>query len=263
MGMTPAGRRAPAQEADVKETAAALASEVERLSGRVARLEEEKAALTGFIAVAAHELVVPLVMVESYAAMLSDRLEGEEHADSREDLDTLARGSARTRLMIETLLSEARSTERPLRRRPVDLNEVVGHCVMLLGPEFSARGAQVEVGELPEVLGEEALLSGVFVNLLSNALKYSPRRGGSIRIDAAREPAHWRLRVHSDGVAIPVEDQERIFEPFHRGRAERRAKGAGLGLAICRRIIERHGGTIGVSSPTGMGNAFFFTLPAR
>jgi signal transduction histidine kinase len=229
----------------------------------VAELEEEKAALTGFVAVAAHELVVPLVMAESYAAIVGERLEGPAHADSRQDLDALARGAARTRLMIETLLSDARATERPLRRRPVDLNRVVEECVTLLAPEVSARGAQIEVDELPEVLGEEALLSGVFVNLLHNALKYSPRQGASIRIDAARERAQWRLRVHTEGVPIPDEDRERIFEPFHRGRSERRAKGAGLGLAICRRIVERHGGTIGVSSPGGIGNAFFFTLPAR
>jgi signal transduction histidine kinase len=127
----------------------------------------------------------------------------------------------------------------------------------------SARGAEVEIGELPEVLGEEALLGSVFVNLIFNALKYSPRQGGSIRIGAVRELRQWRLTVESEGPTIPHEDRERIFEPFHRARTERRERGAGLGLTICRRIVERHGGTIGVAPANSSGNLFFFTLPSR
>lgn len=254
--MRPAGRRPRAGRGG-------YADEIERLAARVAELEEEKAALESFAALAAHELVVPLVMTESYASIVRERLDGDAHAPSRRDLDALARGAARTRLLIESLLQDARSNERPLRRQRVDLNRVVRDCVLLVEPEVSARCAQVEVGELPEVLGEEALLGSVFVNLLFNALKYSPRQGGSIRIRAIRELSQWRVLVESDGPPIPYEDRERIFEPFHRARTERRERGAGLGLTICRRIVERHGGTIGVVPANGSGNRFFFTLPSR
>jgi signal transduction histidine kinase len=259
--MTPAERSPRAYEPDTSEDLDVLASQVERLSARIAALEEEKAALEGFAAVAAHELVVPLVMAESYAAIVSDRLA--DDVQSRRDLDALSRGAARARLLVEMLLHDARASERPLQRRPVDLAVVVRECVALVGPEVTARGARIEVADLPTVFGEEPLLRSVFTNLIFNALKYSPRQGGTIEVGVNRELTEWRFFVRSEGPTIPLEDRERIFEPFNRARLERRESGAGLGLAICRRIVERHGGTIGVTSANSSGNAFYFTLPAR
>lgn len=243
--------------------------EPERREARVAALEAENAALRAektaletYAAVAAHELVVPLVMTESYAAIVADRLDGPEHADSRDDLAALARNAARSRLLVETILHDARASARPLDRRPVDLDAVVRDTLAVLAPEVAARGARIALGPLPVVSGEEALLAGLFANLIVNALKYSPRQGGVIGIDAQREDGGWRLAVSSEGSPIPVEDRERIFEPFHRARTERRTRGTGLGLPICRRIVERHGGTIAVSAAGGTGNRFHFTLPA-
>ncbi len=268
--MTPAERSPRAYEPGARTAAPSHEDEVDRLTARVAALEDEKAvleaekaALEGFAAVAAHELVVPLIMTESYAAIVGDRLAGTDHEDSSADLARLGRSAARTRRLVETLLTDARASSRPLRLQPVDLNAIVGECVGLMAPEIDERGAEVEVAELPTVAGEEVLLSGLFTNLIFNALKYSPRQGGRIRIGASRESAEWRFLVQSEGPTIPLEDRERIFEPFHRARSERRERGAGLGLAICRRIVERHGGTIGVTAANGSGNAFYFTLPAR
>ena len=213
-----AGSRMPRRQAHLPtRSAAMLEREVKTLSARVEQLEREKAAVEAFAAVAAHELVEPLVMTEAYAMMVSDRLDADQHADSRRDLDALSRGAARLRLLIETL---------------------------------------------PTVEGEEALLSGLFANLLINALKYSPRQSPQIRVRAQHEAQGWRIEVESSGPTIPVEDRERIFEPFHRGTGERRARGAGLGLATCRRIVERHGGAIGVRAANGSGNVFHFTLPS-
>jgi light-regulated signal transduction histidine kinase (bacteriophytochrome) len=239
-----------------------LQYEVERLAARVATLEREKAQLEAFAAVAAHELVEPLVMTEAYASILSERLHGPDHADSRQDLDALARGVARMRVLAESLLHEARSDDRELELKQVDVGAMVRDCVELLRPEIGARRAHVEVEDLPDVVAEEALLSGVFSNLLINALKYSPREGATIHIGGAREPAECRYFIDSEGPAIPFSERERIFELYQRGRDERRVSGAGLGLAICRRIVERHGGTIGVVSLNGSGNRFQFTLPA-
>jgi signal transduction histidine kinase len=211
--------------------------------------------------VAAHELVEPLVMTEAYASMVSDRLDQDEHADSRRDLDALSRGAARMRLLVETLLNDARSSGREVVREPVDLNRVVTDCLSLLAPEVAARGTQIELERLPTAEGEEPLLSGLFANLLINALKYSPRNATAIGVRAVREADAWRFEVESEGPTIPVEDRQRIFEPFHRGTGERRARGAGLGLATCRRIVERHGGEIGVRPAGSGGNIFYFTLP--
>jgi signal transduction histidine kinase len=235
---------------------------VAALEGENAALRAEKTALEAYAALAAHELVVPLVMTESYAAIVSERLEGPEHTDSRRDLAALARNAARSRLLVETMLHDARSSVGPLQRGPVDLGAVVRETLALLEPEVAARGARIELGALPTVPGDEALLGGLFANLIVNALKYSPRQDGVIGIDARREDGLWRVTISSEGPPIPVEDRERIFEPFHRARTERRARGTGLGLAICRRIVERHGGTIGVTAAEGSGNRFHFTLPA-
>jgi light-regulated signal transduction histidine kinase (bacteriophytochrome) len=235
--------------------------EAERLSARVEQLERENAALEAFAGVAAHELVEPLVITEAYATMVADRLDEDEHADSRRDLAVLARTVSRTRLLLEALLHDARSTGQHLPQRAVDLGDVVDQCLELLGPEIDARGASLQVTDLPTVRGNESLLNGLFTNLLMNALKYSPRYGAEIAVHASRNGHGWQISIDSEGPTIAVEDRERIFDPYQRGRGERRARGAGLGLAICRRIVKRHGGHIGVQPANGGGNRFFFTLP--
>jgi signal transduction histidine kinase len=229
---------------------------------RIAELEDEKEAVETFAAVAAHELLAPLVLADAYATTVRDALDEDLYSDARRDLDALRRASARTRLLVETLLHDARSHGRPLRLRPVDLNEVVGESLSLLAPEIDVRGAEVQRADLPEVSGEETLIGAVFTNLLLNALRYGPRERAKILVDAARDDGNWRLSVQSEGPTIPVADRERIFERYHRGRGERRARGAGLGLTICRRIVERHGGEIGVTDANGGANRFYFTLPA-
>lgn len=240
----------------------ALRTELERLTSRVVQLEREKADVEAFAAVAAHELVEPMVMAEAYAAIVSDRLSGPEHADSRRDLDTLSRGMARMRLLAESLLYEARSSERKLEFEPVSMAEVTADCLALLRPEVDARRASVDIGELPDVLGEPTLLSGVMSNLLVNALKYSPRQSARIQVSGDRHNGVCRFAVDSEGPAIAPEARLRIFEAYERGPGERRAVGAGLGLAICKRIVQRHGGEIGVTDIGGAGNRFHFTLPA-
>ena len=238
-------------------------NELERLTVRVVQLEHEKADVEAFAAVAAHELVEPLVMAEAFAAIVSERLTGAEHADSRRDLDTLGRGMARMRLLAESLLYEARSSERELQLRPVSMAQVARDCIRLLRPEIDARGAVLEVGELPDALGEPILLSGLMSNLLVNALKYSPREGARIQVNGAREDGVCRFTVDSEGPAIAPEARARIFEAYERGPGERRVVGAGLGLAISKRIVQRHGGEIGVTDVDGgSGNRFHFTLPA-
>ena len=237
-------------------------AEILLLHARIKKLEREKADIEAFAAMAAHELLAPLVMIDAYAAMVSDRVDEELHADSRRDLDALRRGAVRTRLLVETLLHNARSHGRPLQRRPIDVNLVLRECLTLLAPEIHSRGAEVQVAALPEVCGEEPLISALFTNLLMNALKYGPRDRGKILVDANLENACWRFSVQSQGPTIPAADRERIFEPYHRGRGERRARGASLGLTICRQIVERHGGQIGVRAANGGDNRFYFTLPA-
>jgi len=237
-------------------------SERTRLLVRIAELEREKAALERFAAEAAHELLTPLVMIDAYAATALERLDDEVDADSLSDLDALRRAAARSRQLVQTLLEHARARRRPLERRPVDVGVVVRETLTLLAPEIRARGAEVEVGELPQVEADATLLAAVFTNLLTNALKFGPREAPKISVLARPDPAGWRFLVQSEGRAIAPEDRERIFEPYRRGRDERRTRGTGLGLAICREIVAWHGGSMSVKSVDGRHNAFWFTLPA-
>ena len=194
--------------------------EILRLRERITELEREKEAVEGFAAVAAHELLTPVVLLH--------------HASFR-DL--------------------------PLQKQPVDLDALLRDCVALLGPELRRRNSQIEVETaLPCLPVEEPLIGAVFINLLANALKYGPRHGSTIRVGAAAEPGVWRLSVRSEGNPIPAEDRDEIFRAYRRGSGERRARGSGLGLYICRQIVERHGGEITVVSAGG-GNCFAFTLP--
>jgi two-component system, chemotaxis family, sensor kinase Cph1 len=240
-----------------------LAARVEELERERAEQEREHRELKDFVAMAAHELLNPLVMTEAYAMIIAERAGYGLELESRHDLSTLATLSARARLTVEALLTDARDSDLPLTREHVDLSEVIADCLEALQPEIRAREARVAVDPMPVVEGNPALLAGVFGNLLSNALKYGPRDGGDIHVSVARSEAGWTFAVQGPGPAIPAFERERIFEPWQRGHEERRAKGAGLGLAIVRRIVERHGGEVGVTSPSESTNSFFFTLPHR
>jgi signal transduction histidine kinase len=237
-------------------------TERRRLLGRIAELERDKAALDRFAADAAHELLTPLVMIDAYAATALERLHDELDADSVSDLDALRLAAARSRQLVQTLLEHARSRRRPLERRDVEVDALVREALTLLAPEIRARGVAVEVGELPRVEADVTLIVAVFTNLLTNALKFGPREGAKIRVVAREDPDGWRFVIQSQGRAIAAEDAERIFEPYRRGRDERRTRGTGLGLAICREIVVWHGGRMGVESTEGGRNAFWFTLPA-
>src|SRR4051812_20589736 len=239
-----------------------LEAENRQLHRRIASLEAEKADVEAFAAVAAHELLAPLVLADAYATTVADRLDEDLHAAAHRDLDALRRAASRTRLLVETLLHDASSLNRPLQRRAIDLNVLLRDCRTVLAPEIRARGADVQVADLPQAYGEETLIGAVFTNLLLNALRYGPRNAGTIHVDAALEDDGCRCSVQSAGPTIPVADRERIFECYHRGRGERRARGVGLGLSICRRIVERHGGQIGVTAVGAGVNSFYFTLPA-
>lgn len=231
------------------------------LTARVRELELERDALRDFAAGAAHELVAPLVMIEAYSTMAPLNLDPAAHREARLDVEAIGRIAARARLLVEALLAEAVARDEPLSLRPVDLATVLADVEHTVAPELAAQDAVVESGELPTVPGEPALLRAVFMNLVVNALRYAPRGNVRLRVGAWRGPAgHWTVAVDSNGPTVSTTDRERIFEPYQRGQGERRTRGAGLGLAICRRIVERHGGEIGVA-PRNDGNRFWFTLP--
>jgi light-regulated signal transduction histidine kinase (bacteriophytochrome) len=211
---------------------AALEAEIARLQVRAGELEREKAELAAFAAVAAHELLEPLVMTEAYATMVCDRLDARRHAALRRDLDVLGRDAARVRVLVEALLHDACAGGRPRRRR-VDLAAVVRECLRPLAPEIAARGARVEMEPLPCVVGDEQLIAVVLSALLTTAVRCG-RSGGRITLRATRRAGRRSIVLLTDGLVLPVEER----------------------LELCRHLVERHHGEIGISS-----DELVFALP--
>ena len=245
-----------------QDVATALEAENRRLAGRVETLEREAAQLEEFAAMAAHEILQPLVINEACATSIRERAEDGLDAASREELDVIINVSSRVRWVVEAMLVNARNHGRALPRESVDVAAVVRDCVATLEPSITAHNARVRIGPMPVVPANAALLAGVFGNLLTNALKFAPASGIEISITAHRSEARWEFGVESPGPAIPQGDRARIFERWNRGHNGARAKGSGLGLALVRQIVEQHGGEVGVRSPRKSINRFYFTLPA-
>jgi signal transduction histidine kinase len=230
----------------------------DELHERLAELQRENEALRAFVAQAAHELIQPLIVAETYATLASADLSAEQD-DAREALERLRRTAVRARLLVDSLLLDADRERNALAFAPVDLFEALGNALDLLGPEVESRKTLLVVEELPTVEGDDAGIVAVFRNLLSNALRYG-REGGSIKVSAELHSQEWRIFVDNDGEELSREERARIFDRFTRGAS--RATGYGLGLSICRCIVDRHGGRIGAGPAPQGGNRFFFTLPA-
>jgi signal transduction histidine kinase len=246
--------------ADAQAEAERLRRRVRELKTQVDSLSEHSRSMEGFAATAAHQLSEPLIVAESGAIMVAEDLGEALDPELRARLDAIGRGAARARQMVDALLLDARSGS-GLELKPVDTARIVAQVLDDLTPQLRERGVVAQVGALPTVHAEPRLLSVVFHNLIGNAIKYGPRDGGLIQIEATSDDDGCRLSVASGGPTLSEQEALRVFEPWRRVPGERRVPGSGLGLAICKRLIERLGGTIGVE-PEPAGNRFYFVLPA-
>jgi PAS domain S-box-containing protein len=228
---------------------------------RAAELERSNRDLEQFAFVAAHDLKAPLRTLTMSCDLLKDR-HGDSLDASGSKLISMTRDAAATlQAMISGLLRYARLEAMALELEPVGLGDVLRCALDLLSAETEEAQAEVAADPLPEVLGDPNLLLQLFTNLISNALRY--RGNAPARVSVSARPAKgrfWRVTVRDQGVGIPSEATERIFELFERAGAPTTAAGTGLGLAICRRLVERHGGTIWAESSEEEGTSLHFTL---
>jgi signal transduction histidine kinase len=216
------------------------------------RMEAE---LQAYAHVVAHDLSQPLAGISMLVTMLEQRPEEPPPADV---LQELRASTDRGRELIEGVLAYARSGELTLERVP--LGAVVADVTSDLRGAIDDAGAILVVGDLPTVEGDRSQLRRVFQNLVGNALKFRGDTPPRVDVVADRRGAEWVLTVRDNGVGIAREDAARIFGMF--SRLERRVEGSGIGLAVCRRVVEAHGGHIWVEPADGGGSAFRFTLPA-
>ncbi|MFO7960684.1 MAG: PAS domain S-box protein [Nitriliruptoraceae bacterium] len=232
------------------------------LAASVADLERLNAELRQLAFGVAHDLAGPLRTVTAYTRLLEQHYRDHLDPQAVQLFGYLDDGATRLRHLSGGLLGYAQAGQEQYERAEVDMDALVDRTLRALAAQLTDTGAQVTVAELPTVWGEEAGLGTVVQNLLANALRF-PVAGEPpvIRVEARREAGGWRFEFTDQGVGIDPASHERIFEMFRRARDQQHRHGAGIGLAICRKIIERHGGRIWVRSARGAGSTFCFTVP--
>ncbi|NUR17471.1 MAG: GAF domain-containing sensor histidine kinase [Dermatophilaceae bacterium] len=223
-------------------------------------LRRSNEALSVFAGQVSHDLRTPLTAIMASTEMLGQQPSVVEDQWAGRLVATAFRSATRMAGMIEQILAHAR-VGAEMRKAPTDLRVVLDSVLEDLAPTLSSRRATVEVGPLPTVPADAQQLYSVLLNVVSNAVKYARRDvPPTIDITAAQRGRSWRISVRDNGIGIPENERDRVFELFN--RVETSVEGSGIGLATVKRIIEAHGGSIGVSSSDGPGTVVWFELPA-
>ncbi len=254
---------------------------------RLAReLERSNKELELFAYVASHDLQEPLRKVSSFTTMLQDRYGPEMDETANRFMAYAVDGSRRMQSLVRDLLHYSRAGSQAPMRATTDLKDVVDQVICDLEATLSERRARVVVGELPRVVVDAPRLAQAVSNLVANGIKYNQSAVPTVWLRAKQEPMHWRIEIEDNGIGVPADRRKQIFEPFKRLHTRTQYDGTGLGLAIAARIVERHGGAIGVTarpaasaalggaalpdggvpagaeaSSDGPGSIFWFTLP--
>jgi PAS domain S-box-containing protein len=235
----------------------------DELARRSQALARSNAELEQFAYVVSHDLQQPLGTISSYLELLEEAVGGSLEGEARDHLDRAARGAERMQEMVDAVLGYARVDTRGREFAPVDLAKVVDEVAGELGEIVEASHAKVTRDELPTVVADGAQLHQLLHNLLVNSLKFVGDRPPAVHVGVVDEGDVWRVSVRDNGIGIEPASAERIFVMFQRLHAAEEYPGTGIGLAICKRIVERHGGRIWVESQPHRGSTFHFTLPKR
>jgi PAS domain S-box-containing protein len=231
--------------------------ERERLLGELARSNRE---LEQFAYTASHDLSEPLRVISGFARLLDRRAGPDLNVDSRRYTDAIISGADRMQAMVDGLLEYARTGRAEVKRDPVDCERVVQDTVSALRPLIAETHGEVVAGKLPTVPGEAALLGRLFQNLITNGLKYANGDHPRVEVSGEQLNGEWLFAVRDNGTGIDPSQADTLFDMFRRGDVE--TPGAGMGLAICKQVVEKHGGRIWVDPGPEGGSVFRFTLPA-
>jgi light-regulated signal transduction histidine kinase (bacteriophytochrome) len=200
-------------------------------------------------------------MVAIFSQLLAQRFQGKLDAEGEKYMQFVTEGALRMQTMIEDLLAYSRLGRDGLKAKSADCNEVVQRAISNLANAAEECGAVIECEPLPVVVADASLLLQLFQNLIANAIKFRGAAPPLVKLAAVERKTHWLFSVSDNGIGIVPEQAENIFIIFRRLHTRAEYPGNGLGLAICKKVIEQHGGKIWVESVPGQGSTFKFTLP--
>ena len=233
----------------------------EKIKRTVADLERSNQELEHFAYVASHDLQEPLRMVSSYTQLLAHHYESQLDDKARKYIHYAVDGSVRMQTLINDLLTYSRVGRRGKPLEPTDAHAVLGEALRNLAAAIVETHAVITNDELPTVLADASQLVLVFQNLLANAIKFRRAELPRIHVSARERGGEWLFAVKDNGIGIEAQYAERVFIIFQRLHTKEEYPGTGIGLAVCQRIVERHGGKIWFESAPGSGTTFLFTVP--
>jgi signal transduction histidine kinase len=217
--------------------------------------------LEQFAYVASHDLQEPLRMVAAYTQLLAERYHGKLDANADKYIHYIVDGALRMQMLIQDLLTFSRVGRGGIERQPVQVGDVLKIAIRNLGAAIEESSAHITVDPLPNVIADRPMLVQLFQNLIANAIKFRGPSPPAIRVAAEKKANEWVLSVADNGIGIAPEYFEIIFVVFKRLHTHDEYPGSGIGLSICKKIVEQHGGCIWVESQPGQGATFKFTLP--
>jgi signal transduction histidine kinase len=226
-----------------------------------AEIARSNAELQQFAYVAAHDLQEPLRTVVSYLELLTERYQGKLDEKADKYITGAGTGARRMQALIGDLLTYSRVATKSKALERVDCNALIKTVIADLGSSIIEAQATIDCGPLPFVMADRHQLSQLLQNLVANAVKYRSEGPVQIKISAQRRGPDWMFSVEDNGIGFEMEYAERIFLIFQRLHVRTQYSGTGIGLAICKRIVGRHGGEIWATSTLGKGSTFFFTIP--
>jgi light-regulated signal transduction histidine kinase (bacteriophytochrome) len=216
-----------------------------------------------FAYVASHDLQEPLRKLANFTELLAERYRGRLGTDADRFIETIVGSATRMGSLIQDLLAYSRTGRGDPRLEPTDFEAVVSHAVEDLGQAVRESGAVVTRDPLPTLPANAVQMGQVFLNLIGNAMKFRRQEPPRIHVSAHRRDNVWIFSVRDNGIGFDPKYGEKIFAVFQRLHPKEAYPGTGIGLAICKKIIEQHGGLIWATSEPGKGSSFFFALPAR
>ncbi len=234
----------------------------ESVERQALELSRSNADLEQFAYVASHDLQEPLRKVASFCQALQTRYRGRLDERADQYIDFAVDGAKRMQTLINDLLAFSRVGRDGRQHRPVALADALAGAQEALAAPMEDTGGRIEAGELPVVLGDESLLRSLFQNLLANSLRFHGQEPPLVRVSARRLDGDWEIELSDNGIGIEPEYAERVFLIFQRLHGRDAYEGSGIGLALCRKIVEYHGGRIWLDTDRDGGASFHFTLPA-